>query len=57
MIVKYIDLRITIAFLHRFKMGDASIAFLSKYQSDRKDNLRTDGYDMTGVDYGDDSLS
>ena len=46
--------------IHRFKdnkMGDASIAFFSKYQSDWKDNLRTDGYDMTGVDYGDDSLS
>ncbi len=39
------------------KMGDASIAFLSKYQSDWKDNLRTDGYDITDVDYGDDSLS
>ena len=46
--------------IHRFKdnkMGDASIAFFSKYQSDWKDNLRTDGYDMTDVDYGDDSLS
>ncbi len=46
--------------IHRFKnnkMGDASIAFFSKYQSDWKDNLQTDGYDMTGVDYGDDSLS
>ncbi len=38
-------------------MGDASIAFFSKYQSDWKDNLRTDGYGMTDVDYGDDSLS
>jgi hypothetical protein len=38
-------------------MGDASISFFSKYQSDWKDNLRNDGYDMTDVDYGGDSLS
>ena len=46
--------------IHRFKNNkrkDGSMALFSKYMSNWRDLVRTDGYDMTDVSYGDDSLS
>jgi len=47
--------------IHRFKDNknkDASIAFFSKYQSDWRQNVTYDGYDLDGFSLGDDdSLS